>query len=447
MSTLLVRGGLLVSEQAVESGDLLLRDGRIAAIVPPGQAVAADSTLDAHGLHVLPGLVDCHVHFIEPGRTDWEGYLTGTAAAAAGGVTTVLDMPLNSHPPTLDARALALKRAAAAEHALVDYGHWGGLIPGSLDHLAELQAAGVVGVKAFLCDSGLAEYPALDSFALLDAVQRTAELGLLLGLHAEDAETTRHLGEQARAAGRRAPLDWARARPPETEIAAVRAALEAAGEAGAPLHFVHLSTGQAVRLAADARAAGQDVTTETCPHYLTLDESDLARLGPIAKCAPPLRPREVVDELWQALLDGTVDIIASDHSPCPPSMKTPDDIWQAWGGIAGVQTSLPVLLTEGVHRRGLPLSRLVALMATNPARRFGLYPRKGTLSVGSDADLALVDLDRSWTLHASELRTRWPISPFVDRTFRGMVVATLVRGRLVFEAGQIRVEPGYGKLV
>jgi allantoinase len=449
MTTLLVSGGLLVDELSVRAMDVLIQDGRVQSIFPHGHAPSADNVLDASGLHILPGVVDAHVHFNEPGRTDWEGFVTGSTAAAAGGVTTVCDMPLNCHPPTLDARALALKRGPVADHALIDYAFWGGLVPESLEHAAELQHEGVIGVKAFLCDSGLNEYRHLDDFTLLDAMQTCVSLGLLLALHAEDADETQRLGQLARAAGHTSPLDWARSRPPSTEVDAVRRALDFAREteSAVRLHFVHISTGAAARLIGEARAAGQDVSVETCPHYLALDEADLERLGSLGKCAPPLRSRAEVEDLWEALLDGTIDWVASDHSPCPPSMKATDDIWSAWGGIAGVQTLLPVLLTEGLVARGLSLPKLVSLTAGNPSRRLGLYPRKGALEIGSDADLVLVDLDRTWTLESADLRTRWPANPFVGQIFRGQVVLTMVRGTVVWQDGAACVEPGFGQLV
>jgi allantoinase len=447
VSTLLVVGGSLVDEERVRRADLLVQDGRVAAVLEPGHAAPmADTTLDATGLHVLPGLVDAHVHFNEPGRTDWEGFQTGCAAAAAGGVTTVVDMPLNCDPPTLDRPSLLSKQVAVAEHAIVDYALWGGVVPDSLEDLRDLRDGGVVGVKAFLCDSGLPDYPPLDDQALLEVMRRTTQLGLLLALHAEDAELTGRLASQTRASGGAGPLDWARSRPPESEVQAVRQALEAAGATGARLHFVHISTGAAAELVAEARANGLDVSLETCPHYLALDERDFARLGATAKCAPPLRRREVVESLWRALLAGEIDWVASDHSPCPPVRKQ-GDIWQAWGGISGVQTLLPALLDEAVHRRGLSLPRFVALTAANPARRFGLYPRKGALQPGSDADLTLVELDGEWILGQADLHTRWPSSPFVGRTFRGRVVATLVRGSTVYRQGEVLARPGFGRLL
>jgi allantoinase len=450
IADLLVTGGTLVDERDAFAADLAVTAGRVTAVLESGdRAVRADRVLDARGLYVLPGAVDCHVHFDEPGRTDWEGYASGSSAAAAGGITTVLDMPLNCDPPTLDADSLALKRRAVADHSVVDYGHWGGLVPGNLDRLAELGDGGVVGYKAFTCHSGLDEYPRADDATLFAGLRRVAELGSVLGVHAESDALTAALAAPLQAAGRRDPRAWAEARPPMTEEEAVRRVLLLARESGARVHVVHASTPAAARLVRAARAGGVAASLETCPHYLALDEDDLARLGPIAKCAPPLRPRRTVEELWRCVLDGAIDCIASDHSPCPPEDKArgDDDIWRAWGGISGIQTLVPVLLTEGVHRRGLPLPDLVRLTSGNPARLFRLHPRKGTLRVDADADVMLVDPDEEWTLAAGHLLTRWPISPFLGRSFRGRVRATLVRGTVVYDGERIVAGPGHGELV
>jgi allantoinase len=445
---ILVHGGTLVSEHEVLAADLAIVDGRVAAILEPGAAgVRAETRINARGKLVLPGLLDAHVHFNEPGRTHWEGYATGSAAAAAGGITTFLDMPLNNDPPTLDGASLALKAGAVADRSVVDYGLWGGIVPENLDRLAELRDGGVVAAKAFMCHSGLDGYPGVDDAALYGALRRSAELGLTVGLHAESDGLTTTLGREAQEAGRRDARAWAASRPPFTEVEPVRRALYLAGQTGASIHFVHVSTPDAVREVTAARAAGIQATVETCPHYLALDEDDLARLGPYGKCAPPLRPRPLVEELWREVLAGRVDLIASDHSPCPPEDKERgrDDIWQAWGGLHGVQTLLPVLLGEGVHQRGLSLPLLARLTSAAPARRFGLYPRKGALLVGSDADLDIVDLDAEWTLEASMLKARWPVSPFLGRRFRGRVETTLVRGTVVYRDGETVAETGFGR--
>lgn len=447
---LLIAGGRLVSEHEVIAADLAVADGRVAAILEPGMAgVTAERRIDAGGRLLLPGLVDAHVHFNEPGRTHWEGYATGSAAAAAGGITTFLDMPLNNDPPTLDGASLAIKAAAVADKSVVDYGLWGGIVPGNLGKLGELRAGGVVAAKAFMCHSGLDGYPGVDDAALYGALKQGAALGLIVGLHAESDGLTTALGQEAQAAGQQGARAWAESRPPFAEVEPVRRALYLAGQTGASIHFVHVSTSAAVREVAAARAEGVKATLETCPHYLALDEDDLARLGPYGKCAPPLRSRRLVEELWREVLAGRVDLITSDHSPCPPEDKDrgQDDIWRAWGGLHGVQTLLPVLLTEGIQARGMPLPLLVRLTSAAPARRYGLYPRKGALLVGSDADVAIVDPDAAWRLDAGMLKTRWPISPFLGKQFRGLVEATLVRGTVVYQDGEIRVQPGYGKRV
>src|SRR5215217_5223894 len=268
---LLIAGGRLVSEHEVVAADLAILEGRVAAILEPGAAgglgVTAEQRIDAGGKLILPGLVDAHVHFNEPGRTHWEGYATGSAAAAAGGITTFLDMPLNNDPPTLDGASLALKAAAVADRSVVDYGLWGGIVPGNLDRLGELRDGGVVAAKAFMCHSGLDGYPGVDDAALYGALQRGAELGLSVGLHAESDGLTTSLGQAAQAAGRRDPRAWAESRPPFTEVKPVRRALFLAGETGASVHFVHVSTPAAVREVAAARAQGVQATLETCPHY------------------------------------------------------------------------------------------------------------------------------------------------------------------------------------
>jgi allantoinase len=445
---LLVTGGTLVSEHEAFPADLAISGGRVVAILAPGASdVTAEAHIDASGKLILPGIVDSHVHFNEPGRTHWEGYETGSSAAAAGGTTTFLDMPLNNDPPTLNADSLAHKVAAVAERSVVDYSLWGGIVPGNVDDLADLQSGGVVAAKAFMCHSGLDEYPGVDDASLFGALRRGAELGLIVGLHAESDGLTTALAAEAQLDDRRGPRAWASARPSFTEVEPVRRALLLADETGASIHFVHVSTPEAVRQVAAARASGVRATLETCPHYLALDEDDLERLGPFGKCAPPLRPRALVEELWQEVLAGRVDLIASDHSPCPPDDKErgQHDIWLAWGGLHGVQTLLPILLTEGVHARNMPLPLLVRLTSAAPARRYGLYPRKGALLVGSDADLTIVDLDAAWTLDPGMLKTRWPVSPFLGKQFRGRVEMTLVRGTVVYRDGEIQVPTGFGQ--
>jgi allantoinase len=445
---LAITGGLLATEAGVFPGTVLVSGGRIAALLDPSVRPAAEEVLDAAGRVVLPGGVDPHVHFNEPGRAHWEGFETGSAAAAAGGVTTVLEMPLNANPPTTDAEAFALKRRAVGPKAVVDYGLWGGLVTDNVDRLDGLEQSGAVAYKAFMIEAGT-EFARADDGVLWEGMEKVAAWGGLLGVHAENHDLAMRLEARLRRSGRRDMRVWGEARPPEVELGAIRRALGLARATGCRLHIVHLSVPDGGALVADARRAGQRATVETCPHYLLLDEEAFERLGPVAKCAPPLRPRQAVEGLWRQVLDGTIDCLASDHSPCPPEDKArgAGDVWQAWGGISGVQTLLPLMVSEGVHRRGLSLERLVRLTSTNAAKIFGLYPRKGSLVPGADADMVILDLDREWTITEERLRYRHRLSPFLGWRVRGRVDRVLVRGRTVVRDGEVVGAPGYGRLV
>jgi allantoinase len=400
-----------------EPADVAIADGTIVA-VGRELGLSAAETVDATGLHVLAGAVDAHVHFDDPGRADWEGWASGTAAAAAGGTTCVIDMPLNAHPPTLDADSFRRKLAAARAAALVDFALWGGLVPGNVDRLAELAELGVVGFKAFMCPSGIDDFAAADDRTLREGMAEAARLDLPVAVHAENAAITEELA--ARAAGR-GWRDYAASRPVEAELEAIGRAILLAEETGCSLHVVHVSTGRGVRLVTAARARGADVTCETCPHYLVLDEDDLEELGAVAKCAPPLRARADRDDLRAELAAGAIDLVASDHSPAPLALKEGGDAFAVWGGISGCQSLLPLAITEGV-----PLE----LVTERPAARFRL-PGKGRLEPGADADLVLVDLSAETELRAEDLRYRHRHSPFVGRLLRGRIAGTWLRGRPV----------------
>jgi allantoinase len=433
MSDIVVRGGTLVTPDGEQRSDLAIEDGRISAIGP--ELPGGRDEIDASGLLVLPGVIDVHVHFNEPGRTDWEGAATGSRALAAGGGTVFFDMPLNSTPCTVNGAEVERKRAALEAASVTDFGVWGGLVPGSVPDMAEMAARGVVGFKAFMCDSGLPEFPRADDTTLLDGLREAARLGLPVAVHAESDDMVRRLTQDATARTARAFLD---SRPIEAEVEAIRRATTLAGEAGAALHIVHVSSGRGVAAAVAARARGVDVSIETCPHYLFFVDEDLERLGAVAKCAPPLRPADDQKELWDALEAGQVDIVASDHSPTVPALKE-GDLFAAWGGIAGVQSALSVLLTAGGHARGLPLARVVSLLAVAPARRFRIA-NKGRLAVGVDADLAIVDRDERHSLRLSDLHQRHKTSPYLNVTFRGRVRRTLRRGETIFLDGRITAQ-------
>jgi allantoinase len=433
MPDLVVRG---------DAEDIAIEDGKIVAIGP--QLPDAAEEIDARGLHVFPGLIDVHLHFNEPGRTGWEGAATGSRALAAGGGTLFFDMPLNSSPCTVNADAFDRKRAALEASSITDFGLWGGLIPGNVPQMAELADRGVVGFKAFMCDSGLPEFPRADDLTLFEGMREAARLGLPVAVHAESQEITRALAQRIVPDERTSVGAFLRSRPVLAELEAIQRATLLAREAGAKLHIVHISSGRGVALAAQARSQGTDVSIETCPHYLFFTAEDVERLGAIAKCAPPLRASVDQDALWEQLLAGTVDIVASDHSPAPPDMKS-GDFGRAWGGIAGVQSTLAVLLDRGHHCRELSLQRIESLIAAEPASRFRIQG-KGAIAVGMDADLALVNVSRSVPLRAEDLKQRQPLSPYIGSTFRGSVERTIRRGETIFASGEIVARAG-GKFI
>jgi allantoinase len=447
---LAIRGAVVVSDGAY-ARDILIRGRRIAALVEAG-ASAAKEEIDARGLLALPGVVDAHVHFNEPGRTDWEGWASGSRAAAAGGTTTVLDMPLNSIPPVLDGATFDAKKTAAERASVVDFGLWGGLVDADPRSLLELSERGAVGVKAFLCDSGVAEFPAIGDEDLVPALRAATEAGLMVALHCEDDRLVREATARIRGTGRDDAGAWLLSRPPLVEVRAVARACAAAREAGARIHVVHLSAVEALGAVGAARDMGTDVTAETCPHYLTFDEDDLVGEGGRLKCAPPIRDARNRDGLWRALVEGKIDFVASDHSPCPPSLKDTEDIFAAWGGIAGAQSLLSAVFAGAraravdavdVHKvAGFAVWRLSA----RPAKRFGLWPRKGAIAQGSDADIVLFDPDREWTLGRDRSHTRG-VDPYVGRSFRGKVVRTLVGGRTVYNEAETVTDPPRGRFI
>jgi allantoinase len=440
----LIRGGELVLTQQVVAADIGIVDGRVVE-VGPELVGSSREEIDARGHHVFPGVVDVHVHFNEPGRSEWEGARSGSAALAAGGGVCFCDMPLNASPPTLDGNSFDLKRAALSAVSHVDFGLWGGLTPGNLDRLEELAERGVIGFKAFMCASGIDDYPAVDEDSLGRGMEVAARLKLPVGVHAEDDLLTRELACAAVAAGRTTIRDFLDSRPARAELLAIRRAIALARQTGCSLHVVHVSTGAGVRAIVEAVAEGVDVTCETCPHYLVLTEEDVERMGAAAKCTPPIRGASDREALWQAAIRGDLNFVASDHSPALPSMKQSENFFSVWGGISGCQTMLPLMLEEGHVQRAVPLVRLAELLARAPAARFRL-PKKGTIEIGADADLAIVDWASSTHLTPQVLRYRHGISPFIGRTLGNQIKRTLVRGRTVFVEGRV-IDAARGKLV
>jgi allantoinase len=442
---LLVRHGTLVTAAGEQPIDLAAADGRIVAL-GLDLAGTGKEEIDATGLHIFPGIIDSHVHFNEPGRSAWEGIATGSAALAAGGATTFFDMPLNASPPTLDAASFDLKLQAAQNSSFVDFAFWGGLVPGNLAHLDELFERGVVGFKAFMSNSGIEDFAAVDDLTLYEGMERIASLGSIIAVHAENDQITGALARRALAQGRTGVRDYLASRPVIAELEAIARTIEFAADTGCALHIVHVSSGRGVGLVLEARARGVNVSCETCPHYLVLSEEDVERLGAIAKCAPPIRSRAEQDALWQHIFSDNLPMVVSDHSPAPAEMKSDENFFKVWGGISGCQSVLQLLLTEGYERRRLPLSRIVTLTSENIARRFGLLPSKGQLAIGADADMTLVDLRGRQQLEAGDLQYRHKHSPYVGMSLRGRIVRTLLHGRTIFREGKI-VSPPAGQFV
>jgi allantoinase len=406
-------------------------DGRITAVrdyddVPPGAEV-----IDA-GPHVLlPGLVDSHVHENEPGRTEWEGFATATRAAVAGGVTTIVDMPLNSLPPTTDVSALEKKRVAAERGVSCDVGFWGGAVPGNTDDLFPLHAAGVFGFKAFLCDSGVPEFPPLEMEEIDATLERIAALRSVLLVHAENPDALRSPAEDVRR-----HATWLASRPPAAEEEAIGWLIELARVHGGRVHVVHLSAAGALPAIARARESGVPISVETCPHYLVLEAEEIPEGATLCKCAPPIREGANREALWQGLLDGTIDAIVSDHSPSPPEGKRLEsgDFVGAWGGIASLGLGLPLVWTE-LERRAISLEAIALWMCEGPAAIAGLEGKKGRIAEGYDADFAIFDPDFERTLEAGALNFRHKVSPYLGRRVKGVVRRTILRGETVYEGG------------
>lgn len=438
MTDFLIRGGRAVIDRDVIAVDIAVEDGLISAIGP--ELPGAKTEVDATGLTVLPGLIDVHVHFNDPGRADWESAETGSRALATGGGTLFFDMPLNSSPCTVTAADFANKRAVLERSSIANFGLWGGLIPGNLDQLADLADSGAVGFKAFLCDSGLSEFPRADDLTLYEGMREAARLDLPVAVHAESEEITKALSNRMIAEGRCDIPAFLQSRPVIAEVEAIQRAALLAREAGCRLHVVHISSGGGVAAALAARSLGTDISIETCPHYLFFSEDDLARIGAILKCTPPLRSAAERGRLRDYLVDGQVDIVGSDHSPCPPDMKQKDSFFAVWGGIAGIQSTLAVLL-----ERRLPLPAIAQLTATRAAQRFRIANR-GSLQPGSHADLALVDMAASYTLQPGALVQRHRISPYLGHRFPGKIMRTYRDGQLIYSNGAT-VGDSRGKLV
>ncbi|MFB5284632.1 allantoinase [Peribacillus sp. Hz7] len=432
---LIIRDGLVVLPTEVKRTNIAVKDGVIVEIADHlvGEAAAE---WRADGQYVFPGMIDVHVHFSEPGRAHWEGFETGSQMMAAGGCTTYFDMPLNGIPSTVHKEALLEKADMAARKSSIDFGLWGGLVPGNIADLRELAESGVVGFKAFLSASGNEEFERVDDLTLLNGMKTIASLGKVLALHAESEAITSWLQAEKVQAGLISAKDYAAARPVLAEVEAVERALTYAELTGCPLHFVHISSAAAVEKIEQAKKRGLNVTVETCPHYLLFSDEAVVEKGPVAKCAPPLRSQSEQEKLIELFKEGKFDMISSDHSPCPYELKDPavHSFFEAWGGISGGQFSLLSVIQLAIEH-DIPFFKIAEVTAAAPAKRFGLSATKGSIQVGMDADFAIVSLKEPFMVTEDRFFAKHKQTIYNGHTFPCTVVATMNRGRVVYHRG------------
>lgn len=444
----IIRRASVVLPEGVRVMDIGISGGSFASIAPDLKGTAA-LEINARNKVLFPGLVDAHVHFNEPGRTEWEGFATGSAALAAGGGTTLIDMPLNSSPPVLDLASFIAKRRAGEANSRLDFALWGGLTPASLGNLPDLARAGVAGFAAVLCPCGLEEFGEVNEATLRKGMHVAAEFQIPVAVHAESPAVIAAHQREFPLNRPGSMADWLASRPVAAEIAAIEMAVACARDTGCALHIVHVSAPQGIDLIHAAKREGIDVTAETSPHYLLLDTWAAERIGAAAKCSPPLRSPGTVEGLWKALAAGEIDTIASDHSPSPPELKEGDDVFSIWGGIAGCQHGFPLVVEKAVgawqpdERGGLvPLDgspgetswqQLATVFSANPARRFGLDGYKGRIAEGLDADFCLLSREE-FMIETKDLLARHPISPYVGMRCAWRVEATWLRGNPVSPA-------------
>lgn len=437
-TNLWVKNGLVFTEQGFRQVTIKIKGEQIESLVEnetgPIKEEAAN-VMDASGCLVVPGFIDAHVHFNDPGRTEWEGIETGSRAAAIGGTTTIFDMPLNCSPSVTNYQNLLHKREYLTSLSYIDYALWGGMTGNNLNKKPELaqMREGIIAWKAFMCESGIADFSLVSPEELKQAMHVAKEHQKILALHAEwDDEIQRLTAFYKQCDGMNGRKAYLASRPVSAEVKAVSYALELAAIYGTAIHFVHISSRKSVELIQQAKESGVDVTVETCPHYLIFDEDDFLRNGAILKCSPPLRPREAVEGLWDCIRKGWIDTIGSDHSPCLHSMKSTPSIWEAWGGIQGVQFTWLALIDEALKRK-IKLESILPLGSSNVAERFGISRKKGRVRPGLDADLVFIRLDESTLVDKESIAFRNPFSPYENRTFHLKVKKTILRGKVIFD--------------
>ncbi len=440
---LIVRGERVITPDGEHAAAIHIRNGVITALSEFDDVAAGAPIHEADDLVVMPGIVDTHVHINEPGRTEWEGFSSATRAAAAGGVTTLIEMPLNSIPATTSTAAFREKLAAAAGKLWVDVGFWGGVVPGNIAELRPLWEVGVFGFKCFLVPSGVPEFEHVTKEHLRAALPELAALGAPLLAHAEMPEPIeKAVANLSKNASPRRYGAWLASRPRDAENEAIALLLRLSREFDARIHIVHLSSSDAIPVLQHARNEGAKVSVETCGHYLTFTAEEIADGATEFKCAPPIRERENREKLWEGLAGGTIDFIATDHSPCPPAMKLRDegDFLRAWGGIASLQLSLPAVWTEA-SSRGYAVTQIARWLCAGPAQLAGLERKKGSIAVGCYADLVIWDPDEKFRMDPAQLLHRHKITPYAGRELKGVVTTTFLRGRKIFDRGEFSAGP------
>ncbi|PTJ26191.1 allantoinase AllB [Staphylococcus simulans] len=430
---LLIKNGRVILDEGEQEVEVAVKDGKIAAI---GHDLGdAEKVIDAKGQVVAPGMVDAHVHITEPGggyRDEWEGYETGLKGAAKGGVTTIIEMPLNQVPATTDRASIQEKFDAGKGKLSADVASYGGLVPYNLDGgIQELDEEGVVAYKAFLATCGDrsidGDFENVDDYSLYEGMKQIAKTGKILSVHAENADITDRLGEIAYKNGEKSLAAYVDSRPVFTEVEPIRKLILFAKETGCRLHIVHVACEEGVDEVIKAQQEGVDVTCETCTHYLYFYKEELDDIGPVVKCSPPIREESRLPGMWERVINGDINFVTSDHSPSTPDLKDTDNAFEAWGGIAGIQNNVDILFDEGVQKRDLSLKRFAEIIATEPAKRFGL-DNKGSIAVGKDADFVFIKPESSYTLQAEDLEYRNKLSPYVGRTINAQVAKTILRG-------------------
>lgn len=435
---LVFKNGQVILESGAVQTDLAVKDGKIVSI---GEGLSGDKEVDATGLIVSPGMFDCHVHMTENGggyRDEWEGYVTGTSACAKGGVTSFLEMPLNQVPATVNKESLEDKYASGQGKLKVDVYTFGGLVPYNIEDggIQELDEGGATAYKCFMATCGdrsiEGDFQNVDDYSLYEGMKQIAETGKVLAIHAENAAITDRLGEKARMEGKSKLSDYVATRPVFTEVEPIQRAILLAKETGCRIHICHVACPEGIEAVLEGQRQGVDVTCETCLHYLYFTTDELDDIGNVAKCSPPIRDQRAQDGLWDHLFTGNIVSVISDHSPCTPDLKDKENAFDAWGGISGIQNGVDIFFDEAVNKRGMSLEQFANIIATEPCRRFGIDGEKGSLSIGKDADIVLIDPKAAYTLEAEDLEYRNKISPYIGREIGASIVSTYVRGHQVY---------------